>query len=297
MANSLVSTTDPLRHRLLAGVPVTQRRLRPADISTSVLEAGDGPPLVLLHGGIECGGVVWAPVIAELATRHRLVIPDLPGLGESEPAARLDAAAFADWFGGLLELTCDEAPVVIAHSLGGTLAARYAARHPLPRLIVYGAPGVGPYRLPLALRVTAIRFGLRPTAANHERFERLAVLRLDALRERDPGWFDAFSGYLLARAALPHVKRTMRGLIATCTKRIPDEDLSRIAPIPALIWGRHDRFVPVALAESTAARLGWPLRVIENAGHVPHIERPHAFAQTVGALLAARFRAGGRASR
>ena len=39
----------------------------------------------------------------------------------------------------------------------------------------------------------------------------------------------------------------------------------------------HDRFVPVGFAESASTRLGWPLHVIDDAGHVPHIEQPQAF--------------------
>ena len=112
--------------RMLAGLPVRERRVDLAGTSTAVLEAGDGPPLVLLHGGIECGGAIWAPVVAPLAERHRVVVPDLPGLGESDPVDRLDAATFADWFTALLGLTCDEPPALVAHSLGGSLAARFA---------------------------------------------------------------------------------------------------------------------------------------------------------------------------
>ena len=222
---------------------------------------------------------VWAPVIAALAASHRVVVPDLPGLGESEPADRLDTATFCRWFGELIELTCDEQPAVVAHSLCGTLAARHGAGRPL---IIYGTPGIGRYRMPLDLRVTAIRFALRPTARNFERFERLAFLDLDGLRERDPGWFEAFGAYSLQRARVPHVKRTMRQLITTCTKRIPDAELRRVEP--ALIWGRHDRFVPIALADEAAARLGWELRVIEDAGHVPHVERPAEFIAAVAAM-------------
>ena len=51
---------------MLAGLPLTERRERLAGAATSILEGGDGPPLVLLHGGIECGGAVWAPVVAQL---------------------------------------------------------------------------------------------------------------------------------------------------------------------------------------------------------------------------------------
>jgi len=123
--NAVAVTRGP-RERMLAGLPVTERRLEVAGTATTVLEGGDGPPLVLLHGGIECGGAIWAPVVARLAERHRVVVPDLPGLGESDPVARLDAQAFADWFTALLERTCDGRPALVAHSLGGSLAARFA---------------------------------------------------------------------------------------------------------------------------------------------------------------------------
>ena len=73
------------------------------------------------------------------------------------------------------------------------------------------------------------------------------------------------------------MKRTMRSLIRGGTRRIPDNDLRRIDAPVALITGRHDRFVPLALTAGASGRLGWPLRVIDDAGHVPHIERPEAF--------------------
>ncbi|HLM32104.1 MAG TPA: alpha/beta fold hydrolase, partial [Solirubrobacterales bacterium] len=68
------------RDRMLAGLPVTERRLDVAGIETAVLEGGVGPPLILLHGAIECGGAYWAPVIPALAGRHRVIVPDVPGL-------------------------------------------------------------------------------------------------------------------------------------------------------------------------------------------------------------------------
>ena len=50
-------------------------------------------------------------------------------------------------------------------------------------------------------------------------------------------------------------------------------------------WGRHDRFVPLGLAEGASARLDWPLHVIDEAGHVPHIERPDAFLRALRSAL------------
>jgi len=277
-----------VRGQLLKGIPVQTRCLDVNGIATSVLEAGSGPPLVLLHGGIECGGVYWAPVISRLADGYRVVVPDVPGLGESPPVATLDAAAFADWFSELLRLTCDEEPMLVAHSLLGTFAARFAAQHGhlLSGLFIYGAPGVGPYRMPLGLLVTAILFDLRPSERNNERFERRAFLDLDRARRQDAEWFKAFSAYALSCAIVPHVKRTMRQLIKIGTKQVPDTELRRIEVPTALLWGRHDRFVPLRLAEGASARLGWPLHVIDDAGHVPHLEQPNAFLAALHSALA-----------
>ena len=76
------------RERLLATMPVTERRLELAGISTAVLEGGDGPPVVLLHGPGEYAAK-WMRVIPDLVTTHRVVAPDLPGHGTSGwPTAR-----------------------------------------------------------------------------------------------------------------------------------------------------------------------------------------------------------------
>ena len=273
------SADDNHRRRMLAAVAVADRRLRLAGGSTAVLEAGDGAPLVLLQGGIECGGAYWAPVIAELAERCRVIAPDVPGLGESEPMPRLDAATFSNWLNEVLRTTCEGKQMLVAHSLNGSIAARFAAAHGdlLHSLAIYAAPGIGPYRMPVGLRVVAIRFGLRPTARNMERFSRWAFFDFDRARNQDPGWFEAFNAYTRSRSAVPHVKRSIRQLIKASTKEIPDSELRRIAVPTTLLWGRHDRFVPLALAEGASARLDWPLHVIDDAGHAPHIERPGAF--------------------
>jgi hypothetical protein len=46
--------------------------------STVVVEAGDRARLLLLHDGIECGGVMWTPVLAQFVQRNRVVVPDIP---------------------------------------------------------------------------------------------------------------------------------------------------------------------------------------------------------------------------
>lgn len=279
------------RARMLAGLPLEERRVSLAGASTAVLEGGEGPPLILLHGGIECGGAIWAPVVSRLAESHRVVIPDLPGLGESGPLARLDAAAFTDWFAAFVLELCDEQPTLVAHSLGGSLAAHFAARHGdlLRRLVLYGAPGIGRYRMPIGLRAAAVRFALRPSERNAERFDRWAFFDFDRARRQDPEWFAAFSAYTRLRAAVPQVKQTMGQLLKAGTKHVADAELRRIKVPTALLWGRQDRFVPRGLAEAASSVLGWPLHVIDDTGHVPHIERSGAF---LDALQADRDAAG-----
>lgn len=280
-------TGSEARARMLAGLPITERVLDVGGVETTVFEAGDGPSLVLVHGGIECGGAYWAPVIARLAERNRLVVPDVPGLGESAPVDRLDDDTFADWFTGVLEQTHAEQPTLVAHSLLGGAAARFAARRSdlLRGLVVYGAPGVGPYRMPMRLRYVAVRFGIRPSPRNAERFDRFALLDLDANRRRDPEWFAAFDEYARSRATVSHVKRTMRRLISAYTKQIPDSELGRIAVPTTLLWGRHDRMVPLALAQGAAERLRWPLHLVDGAAHAPHMEQPDAFVETLSPII------------
>jgi len=274
------------RTQLLAGTAATEERRAIGGVQTSLLVAGEGPPLVLLHGGIEVGGAYWTPVVDRLAERHRVIAPDVPGLGESAPLPRLDAAAFDDWLAAVIADACDAQPPVVAHSLIGSLAARFAVRRGdlLSRLVIYGAPGIGPYRMPIGLRTAAVRFAIRPSPRAAERLERRAFDDLDGAVSRDPEWMASFGSYLRERGAVGHVKRAMRQLAGAGTKRIDDEALAGIGIPIGLVWGRRDRFVPVALAERAAELHGWPLRQVDDAGHVPHIERPDQFLAALDAV-------------
>jgi hypothetical protein len=103
------------RERLLSGLPVTERRLHLAGVSTAVLEGGDGPPIVLLQGEF---AAVWMRVIPELVTSHRVIAPDLPGLGASEVSnGPPDASITLTWLGELIEQTCAIPPVLVGKGL------------------------------------------------------------------------------------------------------------------------------------------------------------------------------------
>lgn len=122
-----VHTQLPLRthrDRMLAGLPVTERRLDAAAVPTVVLEGGDGPPVVLLHGPGE-SAVNWPWTIPDVATSHRVAAPELPAHGSSGTGeAPLDTDLAVAWLDDLLEGTCAEPPVVVGHVLGGASASR-----------------------------------------------------------------------------------------------------------------------------------------------------------------------------
>ena len=136
----------------------------------------------------------------------RLVVPDVPGLGESEPVARLDVETFADWLTGLIRSTCDERPMLVAHSLLGSLAARYAARHSdsLRRLAIYGTPGVGAIPTAAGFMAAAILFDFDlPSAISTGSRAGAFHLDPDLARRPDPEWLEAFDAYTSARGAVP----------------------------------------------------------------------------------------------
>jgi pimeloyl-ACP methyl ester carboxylesterase len=274
------NTRDDARRRLLAGVPVTERRLELAAVPTVVLEGGDGPPLVLLHSSFEFAAL-WLRVVPELTRSHRVVAPDLPGHGASGlPPGPLDADRMLAWLGELLERTCPSPPVLVGRGMGGALAARFAAGHGdrLDRLVLVDAFGLAPFDPAPAFARAMRRFGEEPTEATRDGLFRQCFADLDGLAEQLGERWTAVGAYALDRARTRAMEAAMAGLLPTLIlPAIPPAELDRI-PVPVtLIWGRQDLQVPLPAAEAAAARHGWPLRVIDGAGDDPPMERPAAF--------------------
>jgi pimeloyl-ACP methyl ester carboxylesterase len=288
--NSRRAAGDDARQRVLAGAPITERRLELAGVSTAVLEAGDGPPVVLLHGQGGWSGM-WLPVIAELVRTHRVVAPDLPGLGASQvPDGPPDAARVLAWLDALIGHTCPEPPALVGASLGASIAARFAIAHPdrLSRLVLVGAGSLARFRPAPGVVLALIRFIARPTERTQRGFFRQVVVDPARVRALMGDRWEASQAYSLDRARTPSVRAANRRMLRELgTKMIPPEDLARIAVPTSLIWGRHDRVMRLRIAEAASARYGWPLHVIEDAGHFS-VEQPEAFRAALWAALGNR---------
>jgi pimeloyl-ACP methyl ester carboxylesterase len=277
---------EDARERLLSDLPVTERRLQLAGVSTAVLEGGDGPPIVLLQGEF---AAVWMRVIPELVTTHRVIAPDLPGLGASQVSdGPPDANTVLTWLDELIEQTCAIPPVLVGKGAGGALAARFAVEHSdrIDRLVLVNTHGLARFRPAPGMALSFIGVLLRPTERGLERgFRHYCFVDLDRVRADMGERYDWMAAYALDRFRTPSVKSAMRSLMRQLASPIPSRELDRIAVPTTLIWGRHDLGVRLNVAEAASARHGWPLHVIENARDDPAIEQPEAFLEALRTAL------------
>ncbi|HEX6070371.1 MAG TPA: alpha/beta hydrolase [Longimicrobiaceae bacterium] len=279
--------TNP-RARLLAGLPVDERRLVLAGIPTAVLDGGTGSPLVLLHGPGE-SAAKWLRVIPELVKTHHVIAPDLPGHGSSGGSEdALDADQVLAWVGDLIGHTCPSPPILLGHVVGGAIAARFAARHGdrIERLVLVDSLGLAPFRPTPRFALAMVQYLARPTERTYDRFMRQCSYDLDALRRQLGDRWEPFVAYNLRGARPPGSRAVSRLIRAFGLPRIPPEDLARIAVPTTLIWGRHDRANRLRIAERASARHGWPLHIVEDCADDPARDQPRAFLEALHLALA-----------
>ena len=249
--------------------------------------AGEGEPLLLLHG---LGGAAsnWVETAPLLAARRRVVVPDLPGHGGSEPLADVpDLDVLADLIGELGDREGLWPGPVVGHSLGGTLGLRLAVRRPgdVTGLVLAAAAGISSCTPGAARAMTCVSL-VRPA-----RFVvpfRGVIARRPLLRYVAFAWWGASdppalseratAGLLAAAAEQTDPWPTGRALV----RHDPRLDLERVACPCLVLWGARDHWVPLRDGFEYARRLGAPLRAIAGCGHLLIAERPDV---CVGAIL------------
>jgi len=277
------------RKRMLVDVPVTERRLELAGISTAVLEGGEGPPVVLLH---EPGSfaVHWMRVMPDLVASHRVIAPDLPGHGASEVTeGELDAGRVLAWLGDLIEQACSSPAVLVGHLGSGSIAARFAVQQSqrLRSLVLVDSFGLRKFRPAPRFALALFRYVARPTARTYGGLMERCTVDFEGVRAAMGERWQPFEAYTLDRARTPEGKAALRVLMRElAVPAIPASDLERIAVPTSLIWGRHDPVTRLRVAEAASERYNWPLHVIEDAGDDPPIEQPQAFMRALRGALA-----------
>jgi pimeloyl-ACP methyl ester carboxylesterase len=261
------------------------------------VRAGEGPPLLLLHG-IGNSAQTWAGVVDRLAASHTVIAPDLLGHGSSDkPRGDYSIAGYANGMRDLLSVLDIEQATVVGHSLGGGIALQFAYQFPerCERLVLVGSGGLGP-ELSLSLRAATVPGSEAVLTALTHLPLRSGLRALDAVG-RAVGWNRAQD---LAEAgeamlALSDVEarraflRTLRSVVdvrGQCVTAVDRLYLAEAVPM-LVIWGSRDPIVPVTHAAAIRRQVpSARVEVFPDAGHWPHLADPDRFAEVLLEFIA-----------
>jgi pimeloyl-ACP methyl ester carboxylesterase len=254
------------------------------------LVAGEGEPLVLVHG---LGGAAanWLALAPLLLPGWRLIVPELPGHGGSSPLpAAPSLSPYADRLGLLLEHEGATPAAVVGHSLGGAVALRLALRRPesVSALVLAAAAGISSTARSAryALTVTGILKPGRKIAPHRRRVARSALLKRLVFGRWGASDPPALPPEVVEALLAGPARHT--DTVSAATALVRDDvrpDLERIRCPVLVLWGARDNQLPVDDAFDYARRLRAPLRVIADCGHLLIVERPVACADAITGFL------------
>ena len=237
------------------------------------VETGTGAPLILIHG-LADNVAVWDSVISPLAARFRVVALDQIGFGRSDkPLLSYRVSTFVDFLAGFLNELKIERASLVGNSFGGWIAAAFTLAHPerVERLVLCDAAGYGTLaqtmdgRALSALKLASrddIRYLGTLTFHNKQFYEEAAVDAAFVERIRTG---DSYT--------ISQVLDSM-----THGEDVLDNRLAVIKQPTLVLWGREDKLIPLSFGERFHKEIaGSRLRVIDNCGHMPHVECPEKF--------------------
>ncbi|MCK0118358.1 alpha/beta hydrolase [Isoptericola sp. S6320L] len=249
-------------------------------VDVAYRRAGEGPPLVLVHGAGE-DGRLWTPQLRSLSDELTVVAWDEPGAGASGGLPEGFALAdYADVLAGLI-VTLGLAPTpVCGLSWGSTVTLELSRRHPelVSGLILTGAYAGWKGSLPAA-EVAARVAALEPLLAAPE--GEVDLVLPDLFAAGPPGPFTALVDAMAASVRRDSLRTQLAIMAAT--------DLSAHLPavrVPTLLlWGELDARSPLRVAHEMARVIpGSTLVVIPECGHVTNLDRPDEFDRAVRAF-------------
>jgi pimeloyl-ACP methyl ester carboxylesterase len=246
------------------------------------LQAGSGPPVVLVHGLLG-GSFCWRFNIPAIARRYTTLAVDLPGFGENDAPRHTDCSmqAQALRLAGLLEKLKLESVDVVGSSWGGAVAILLAANSKKVRSLVLAAP-VNPWSDAGGERIRFLngRLGgtlLRLTIPVSRPLHHIALERMYGDPGRiPPGTLEGYSRMVMRPGRADNILNTLRSW---------ENDgvalrgaISRVRARSLLIWGTRDGAVNLQSSEALMRVLPECERaLIEGAGHLPFEETPDEF--------------------
>ena len=279
------------------------RRIRWSHGETQVLELGDGPPLLLVHGGGDAA-FEWVPILATLAKTHRVLAVDRPGHGLADAFSYRDVdlqAHVRSFLADILDTLELESTDVLANSIGGYWAAVFALAEPqrVRRLVIAGVPPGVVRDAPLPLRVMGVpvvgplvaRLVMgRPSREGSRKFwgQMLVV---------DPGQLpdellDVDAAHMRRNA--PDIRELLYLLIGPrgIRRHLVLGDRWNALEVPTLLLvGERDAFVTSHMTRAwesvAAASPSIDVLHVPGAGHLPWIDEPEIVVPEIERFLSA----------
>jgi pimeloyl-ACP methyl ester carboxylesterase len=257
--------------------------MRRAPNGTAYVEAGDGEPVVLLHG-VGLTARMWFPVIEQLALSHRVIAPDLLGHGESPlPTAEALIADYSEQVAALLRHLGIDTARVVGFSMGAMVAQRFAIDHPLAvaKLVLVCAVHDRSTEEKLAVRTRALSTAIRGIAPSvPAALERWFTPSFAA---QQPEVIESVRATLLANDSVGYLRSY--AVFATADESLKDE-IGRITAPTLIVAGDDDIGSTPQMAATLHERIrGSEVLVLPGARHMLPLELPVRLA----ALLEAFF--------
>ncbi|TMK19011.1 MAG: alpha/beta fold hydrolase [Actinobacteria bacterium] len=254
-------------------------------LPVSIVEAGRGDPVLLLHG-LGATKASFLPTLMALSKDHRVIAPDLLGHGDTaKPLVRYDAPTFARFVQSLMDALDIERADLIGNSMGGRISLEVAMTTPdrvrsvtllCPAVAFLKRRGFVPF-----VRALRPELGALPHRLPHRIVVR-SIRSMFSQPDRLPAsWYQAGADEFL------RIFRTPRGraaLYASMRNIYLDEPagergfwarLERLDRPSLFVWGARDRLVPAAFDRHVRRVLPHAeSHVLEDCGHVPQFELP-----------------------
>ena len=253
-------------------------------------DAPPGGPIVVMLHGFTGSKENWYPLAERLRGKYRLLIPDLPGWGESErkPDADYGFVEQSVRVAEFIQALSPNRPVVLlGHSMGGGIAALVAARYPqlVDRVGLFDAAGV---------RFKDNQFGIDVLAGENPFAvaDRVTLQRyIDTVFHRAEAkpWipWPASTGLIARRRKDAAFEQAVLEHIGRGPERfLPGDEAANIRQPALLLWGRQDAVIDPSALDLYAARMPQASKVlVDNAGHMSLMEQPDVVAAAVIALI------------
>lgn len=250
---------------------------------------------MLVHG-IAGNGATWAGVQERLADKYTLIAPDLPGHGVSDkPVGDYSLGALASMIRDLMVATGYEQATMVGHSLGGGVMMQFAYQFPqrCDRLVLVSSGGLG-RDVNLILRAACLPGADIFLAATAGPLAAIGSVVGDVLGRvgwrPGPDLEEVARGFasLADRETRTAFLHTLKGVVGVEGQRVNASDRLYLASeMPTLlIAGERDPIIPAShTAEAHETMPGSQLAIFPKAGHMPYIDQPALFANTLSEFI------------